>query len=113
MGGEVKPTGRSNNYEKVYCSGMDENYFHEVFHILIDPHYPDKHQWISEGMATWLGGSRGESLQWHIIRTDEYLKKHPEINLNDLLTLKTIDEYTDYRIRGIIVKKLEKGYEFI
>lgn len=112
MGGEVKPTGRSNNYDKVYAGGMDENYFHEVFHILIDPHYPDKHQWISEGMATWLGGSRGESLQWHIIRTDEYLKKHPEINLNDLLTLKTIDKYTDYRyvLGGIIVKKIyEKG----
>lgn len=112
MGGEVKPTGRSNNYDKVYCSGMDENYFHEVFHILIDPHYPDKHQWISEGMATWLGGSRGKSLNWHIKKTDEYLKKHPEINLNDLLTLKTIDEYTDYRyvLGGLIVKKIyEKG----
>ena len=111
MGGEIKPTGRS-WYDKVYCSGMGENYFHEPYHILIDKYYPNKHYWISEGMATYLGGSRGRSMDWHIRRANNYLLEHPEINLNNMLELATIDQYTDYRyvLGGLICKNVyEKG----
>lgn len=79
MGGESIPSGKSAE-AKVYCGGMGENYFHEVFHVEIDAYYPNKHPWISEGMATFLGGSRGKDLDWHIERTYEHLKNHPEID---------------------------------
>jgi len=111
MGGEIKPTGRS-AFDKVYCSGMGENYPHEPFHILTRSNFLNMHGWVHEGMATWLGGSRGQPLSWHISRTNEYLKAHPEISLNEMLKLRTIDEYTDYRyvLGGLICQLVyEKG----
>lgn len=111
MGGEVKPTGRGGS-DLVFCSGMGENYFHEPYHVLIGPHYTNGHWWISEGMATYLGGSRGQPLEWHLKRINTYLQSHPEIDLNNMLKLSTMDEYTDYRyvIGGLIVKRVfEKG----
>src|SRR5205085_11413338 len=75
------PQGKA-DYDRVYCSGMGEYYPHELIHIFIDPNYPDCHNWVYEGLATFLGGSRGEELNWHIKRANEYLLKHPEIDLN-------------------------------
>ena len=110
MGGEVKPTGRGGN-GMVFCSGMGEAYFHEPFHVLVGSKYKS-HLWVAEGMATYLGGSRGKPLNWHIKRVNSYLTSHKEIDLNNLLSLRTMDEYTDYRyvLGGLIAKKIfEKG----
>jgi len=60
MGGRLKPTGTSD--ERVYASGLGEDYFHEVFHVIVNTQYSNKHLWKSEGIATFLGGSRGNSL---------------------------------------------------
>lgn len=111
MGGEVKPSGNASE-NKVYCGGLGEYYPHEVFHAQIDEYYPNKHFWISEGIATFLGGSRGKKLNWHLKRTNNYLKSHPEVNLNNLLDLVNLDEYTSYHysLGGLIAKKVfEKG----
>ena len=111
MGGETKPSGKASD-DKVYCGGLGEYYPHEVFHVEIDEHYPNKHYWVSEGMATFLGGSRGEDLHWHLKRTYAYLEQHPEINLNNLLDLVNLDEYTSYHysLGGLIAKRIyEKG----
>lgn len=111
MGGIIKPSGRS-YFDKVFCSGMGEAYLHEPVHIVVEPNFPNKHWWITEGIATYFGGSRGKPLSWHIFRTNEYLQKHPEIDLNNLLKLQTIDEFTDYHyvLGGLIFKRvLEKG----
>lgn len=111
MGGESKPSGKAAD-DKVYCSGLGEYYPHEVFHVQIDEHFPDKHFWVSEGVATMLGGSRGQDLDWHIRRTNLYLQQHPEINLNDMLKLKNLDSETAYHyvLGGLIAKKiLDKG----
>lgn len=111
MGGHNMPAGKSTD-DKVYCGGLGEYYVHEVFHVQIDEHYPNKHFWVSEGIATYLGGSRGKNLEWHIKRTNDYLQKHPEINLNNLLSLKNLDNHTAYHyvLGGLIVKKImEKG----
>lgn len=109
MGGRLKPTGSADELG-VFSSGKGENDFHEVFHVVVDTQYPNKHLWASEGIATFLGGSRGKSLTWHLKRTHDFLGKHPEINLNNLLDLKTIDEFTDYRyaVGGLIAKKIYK-----
>ncbi|MFC3417823.1 hypothetical protein [Algoriphagus hitonicola] len=111
MGGSAKPRGKAGE-NQVYCGGLGEYYPHEVFHVLIDKHFPNKHFWASEGIATFLGGSRGESLDWHIKKTDAHLKTHPELNLNEMLTLSNLDSETafHYVLGGLIAKKFfEKG----
>lgn len=111
MGGKTKPTGKSTE-DKVYCGGLGEYYPHEVFHVVIDKYYLNKHYWTSEGIATFLGGSRGKGLDWHLKRTYDYLQKYPEINLNNLLDLVNLDEYTSYHysLGGLIAKRtFEKG----
>ena len=111
MGGESVPKGKASG-NKVYCGGLGEYYPHEVFHVQIDAHYPDKHFWVSEGLATFLAGSRGKSLQWHIKRTNNHLKENPRINLNDMLELDNLDPLTAYHyvLGGLIAKRIfEKG----
>ncbi len=111
MGGESKPRGKASD-DKAYCGGLGENYFHEVFHVQIDESYPNKHFWVSEGLATFLGGSRGKDLKWHLKKLDDHLTKHPEINLNNILELVNLDEFTSYHyvIGGLIAKNIyEKG----
>ena len=111
MGGQAKPSGKATD-DKVYCGGLGEYYAHEVFHVQIDEHFPKKHFWVSEGVATLLGGSRGKSLDWHIKRTNFYLQKHPEIDLENMLKLTNLDSETSYHyvLGGLIAKKiLEKG----
>ncbi|KXX71069.1 hypothetical protein [Flammeovirga sp. SJP92] len=111
MGGYSKPSGKAAT-GKAYCGGLGEFYFHEVFHVLIDKHYPNKHYWVSEGIATLLGGSRDESLEWHINRTNTYLQDHPEVDLSDLFSLGNLDTITTYHyvLGGLIAKKImEKG----
>lgn len=111
MGGGDSPRGKAAE-RKVYCGGLGEYYKHEVFHVQIDDHFPDKHFWVSEGVATFLGGSRGRSLDWHIKRMNNYLQKHPEVDLNEMLQLTNLDNQTAYHyvIGGLIVRKIfEKG----
>lgn len=111
MSGNLKPTGRSDE-NRVYCGGLAEYYPHEIVHVFINPYYPNCHNWILEGLATFLGGSRGYTLLWHIKNANRFLKKHPEIDLNNVLNLDTIDDYTDYRyvVGGLVCKLIyEKG----
>ena len=112
MGGRTKPSGKA-AYDKIYCAGLGEDYLHEIFHVQIDQHYPDKYYWVTEGVATFVSGaSRGKSLEWHFDRFDKYLQGHPEIDLDNLLDFVNLDEYTDYHygLGSLIVKKIyEKG----
>lgn len=111
MGGQSKPSGKATD-DKVYCGGLGEYYPHEVFHVQIDQHFPNKHFWVSEGIATLLGGSRGKNLDWHIKRTNIYLQKHSELDLNDMLKLTNLDSQTSYHyvLGGLIAKEiLDKG----
>ncbi len=111
MGGDTTPKGKAAD-DKIYCAGLGEYYLHEVFHVQIDKYYPNKHFWVSEGIATFLGGSRGETLKWHVKRTNDYLLKHPEVDLSNMLTLSNLDFKTAYHyvLGGIIAKKIyEKG----
>ncbi len=116
--GTMIPSGKSDFQNRmVFSSGLGEYYPHEFVHILLKPHYPNCHFWINEGVATYFGMSRGKDLNWHLKRLNEYLIKHPEIDLNDMLKLKSVDQFTDYRyaLGGFIVKKaFEKGgYDLI
>lgn len=111
MGGHSNPSGKATD-DKVYCGGLGEYYAHEVFHVQIDDYFPNKHYWVSEGIATLLGGSRGKNLDWLIERTDLYLQKHPEIDLSNMLKLTNLDGQISYHyvLGGLIAKKImDKG----
>jgi len=116
--GEEIPFGKADPENKiVYASGVGEYYPHELIHFLLNPNFPNCHLWINEGVATCFGMSRGKELDWHLKKLNKHLLEHPEINLNEMLKLKTLDQYTDYRyvLGGWIIKKaFEKGgYELI
>ncbi|WGH75036.1 hypothetical protein P8625_13280 [Tenacibaculum tangerinum] len=111
MGGQSIPTGKASD-DKVYCGGLGEYYPHEVFHVQLDENFPNKHFWVSEGIATLLGGSRGKSLDWHIKRVTNYLQEHREIDLSNMLKLINLDSETSYHyaLGGLIAKKImDKG----
>ncbi|MCB0762431.1 MAG: hypothetical protein KDC12_12970, partial [Flavobacteriales bacterium] len=107
MGAVEGPRGKSLD-DKVYCGGLGEYYVHEVVHVQIDEHFPNKHFWITEGLATYLGGSRGKSLDWHIRRTNTFLNEHPEIDLNNMLELSNLDAHTSYHyvLGGLVVQRV-------
>lgn len=116
LSGTSKPTGRAID-NRVFCSGLGEFYPHEVVHVLLNPHFPNQHPWVAEGVATWLGGSRGQPLAWHLHRTATYLAQHPELNLTNLFALRNLDEYTDYRyaLGGLLCQLIHQkgGYPLL
>ncbi|SDS27100.1 hypothetical protein SAMN04487764_1833 [Gillisia sp. Hel1_33_143] len=112
MGGANMPSGKS-SFDKIYGSGLGEDYLHEIYHVQIDQHYPNKNYWITEGLATYLSNSsRGKSLKWHQEKIYNYLKKNPNVNLNNLTDYVNFDQYTDYHyaLGSFLIKKIyEKG----
>ena len=113
--GDQVPTGKADTKNRiVYSSGLAEYYPHEFIHILLNPHYPNCHLWMNEGVATRFGMSRGENLTWHLKRVNQHLIEHQEIDLNNLLELRSLDQYTDYRyaLGGFIIDEAYKkgGY---
>ncbi len=90
----------------VYSYGCGEYYPHELIHLFINPVWTSSHNWLLEGFATYYGGSRGKSLDWHLNKLGSHLKAHPEINLNDMLELRNMDMTTGYQyaLGGYIIK---------
>jgi hypothetical protein len=79
----------------VFGGGQDEWYPHEFVHVYINPLFPQAHRYFLEGYAALLGGSKGHELSWHMKRMQQHLDKHPELDLNNLLTFWHFDAYTD------------------
>ena len=100
-----------------FSSGLGEYYPHELIHLLINPKFPDTHNWILEGFATYFGMSRGIKLETHINKLSDHLKLNPKINLSKMLELKSLDQYTDYRyvLGGYIIEKAfnKGGFEYL
>ena len=116
--GEEIPSGKADPKNRiVYASGTGEYYPHELIHFLLNPQFPNCHLWINEGVATYFGMSRGKELDWHLRKLNKHLLEHPEINLDNMLELKTLDQWTEYRyvLGGWVIKKVfEKGsYELV
>ncbi|MBC7552369.1 MAG: hypothetical protein H7257_00160 [Taibaiella sp.] len=94
MGNRDKPSGISDGIDNiVYCGGWGENYFHEVVHIYLNRFFPGSP--LTEGLAVFYGGSLGHDLPWHLNRVDNYLRQHPEINLQNLDDFYYIDNFTN------------------
>jgi len=81
MGNRDSPSGMADHKNNIiYASGLGEDYFHEVVHLYLNPQFEDSP--LGEGLATFYGGSKGKSLNWHLRYLNEYLQKHPELDLN-------------------------------
>lgn len=94
MGNREKPSGMSDqNDNMVYCSGLGENYFHEIIHLYFYGMFQKSP--LNEGLAVFYGGSMGRNLDWHLHRLNLYLKEHPEIDLNNPDNFYYMDNYTN------------------
>ncbi len=116
--GEQLPSGIADpDHHIVYSSGLYENYPHEIIHVLLRKKYPQLHYWFDEGVATCFGQSRGKDLDWHLQKVNTYLKAHPEVDLNQLLTLRNLDGSTGfkYALGGFLIQyaKEKGGFDLI
>ena len=91
-----------------------ENHQHELTHI-INEHFPNAHELILAGISAYWGGDNAhlaKPLIYHIKRVNEYLEKHPEIDLTGITNFYQLDSKTNpqYVIGAIICHvALQKG----
>ncbi len=65
----------------VYAGNNSEYYPHELVHLYTNALYPDGfHFWLNEGFATYMGGSGGHDLDWHIQKLKEYLTENTDFS---------------------------------
>jgi hypothetical protein len=94
MGNAEKPSGLADaNDNLIFSSGLGENYFHEIVHLYLNELHPKSP--LNEGLAVYYGGSMGKNSDWHFKRLNQYLKEHPEINLNHPDKFYYMDNYTN------------------
>ena len=100
----------------IYGGGSNEWYPHEFVHLYAFEKYPKADSYLHEGLATFIGGSHGHSLDWHILHADSILSARKDFNIDSSLTgsfqYANLDYFTgsSYIFGGLIVKMImEKG----
>ena len=98
----------------IYSGYGSEYYPHELVHHYL-PYWLETANinfWFSEGLCTFLGGSQGKDLEWHIEILKEYVYNE-KLDLSDLNTLPSMfgdSTGREYVIGGLICKlAYEKG----
>lgn len=97
MGGENNRCGyydAKNN--RIYTGGYQNPEFHEheIIHI-INNSFSNAHNWFLAGISGYWGGHFGKNLNYHIDRVYDYLKKNPDVNLNNILAHSKLDDFTN------------------
>jgi hypothetical protein len=64
---------------------IGEGYVHEVAHAILGPTFPSRNRLFAEGIATWLGGSRGRTTQEMYARLHQIQVAHPSLTLAQVL----------------------------
>lgn len=96
----------------IYAGNNSEFYPHEVVHLYTkELFYYKYHRWIDEGLATFLGGSRGKDLDWHLEQLRTFLIDNPDFQLNEISELHTLSNgnySTEFRyaIGGLLVREI-------
>ncbi|MEM6719455.1 MAG: hypothetical protein AAF611_09085 [Bacteroidota bacterium] len=96
----------------VYAGNNSAYYAHELVHIYTRELFPNvNHFWLDEGFATYLGGSGGNDLDWHIAKFKTYILENPdfEISLSELRGyIPNGEHHTEFRyvIGGLICKEI-------
>jgi hypothetical protein len=65
---------------------LGEGYVHEVAHVILGPAFPSRNGLFNEGVATWLGGSRGRTTQEMYSRLHQIQLAHPALTFGQILT---------------------------
>ena len=66
--------------------GIGEGYVHELVHAILGPTFPSRSSLFAEGVATWLGGSRGRTPREVFVRLRQIQIAHPTLTLDQVLT---------------------------
>ena len=110
-------------YNKMIFGAFYSVFFHEVVHMYVgDQFLKTYHIWMNEGLATYLGGSSGLSLEQHLRYLAPDLRAHTEYNLNYFLdydgvfisnTSKNVNTNYKFTLGGLICKLVyeKKGFE--
>jgi hypothetical protein len=64
---------------------LGEGYVHEVAHAILGPTFPSRNRLFAEGVATWLGGSRGRTPREMYARLSQIQIAHPALTLGQVL----------------------------
>jgi hypothetical protein len=101
----------SDVYNNMIFTGNNSFYHaHELTHIYVSKKYKTAyHNFWSEGIATYLGGSQSKDLAWHLAKVKKYASENPSMNFNDLLSFiqePSYEELTnlDYALGGLFCK---------
>jgi hypothetical protein len=90
--------GRSNAIDRLVFSGSanaGEAYHHELAHVVFSPLSRGRTFWlVSEGLATWTGGSAGLRFQDLLPGLARYLRLHPEVTLDGVAAHPPVREGT-------------------
>jgi hypothetical protein len=105
--------GVADSFNRVVYAGNNAAYYaHELVHIYTNELFPNaNHFWLNEGFATYMGGSGGKDLDWHIAKFKAYVLENPdfEISLSELRGyIPNGEHHTEFRyvIGGLICKKV-------
>lgn len=64
---------------------IGEGYVHELAHAILGPTFPSRNRLFAEGVATWLGGSRGRTPQETYARLRQIQTARPALTLGQVL----------------------------
>src|ERR1043165_5349356 len=67
----------------LYGAGLGEWYPHELVHLYVNPKFKNADPYFLEGIATYFGGSKGHSLEWHIRQADSILTANHDLHWID------------------------------
>jgi len=78
---------------------------HELVHYFTVRKYPEKMQFFDEGLATWLGGSMGQDLSYHVKKLYNHFYRM-NADTTHIMDFPRLDQETDpaYILGGIILK---------
>ena len=65
---------------------VGEGYVHEVAHVILGPTFSSRNRLFAEGVATWLGGSRGRTTQEMYARLRQIQTARPALTLSQVLS---------------------------
>lgn len=64
---------------------LGEGYVHEIAHAILGPTFPSRNRLFAEGVATWLGGSRGRTAREMYARLRQIQVTRPGLTLGQVL----------------------------
>lgn len=88
----------------IILSGMGSEWYpHELTHILFKD-FGEAHFILQEGIATWLGGSLGESLAAMIEKTWQRLQSTPQLTFAEILKDPQGESLAFYTLGGVLCR---------